>query len=506
MRAQETTVVHRRSLAATLAIFLSIPALGATLRVPADYGSVQAGIDAAAEGDTVLVAPGIYVITEPINFNRLHDPADAASPPVKNICVKSQGGAEATTIRMSDGPLSFDRASVVIFENGEGNASTLEGFTLMRGKGSKWGSAPPILRGGGLLCTDGSAPTLANCTISGNRADYGSGVFCHETSPKLIECTISGNWASTSGAGMSCFKAYPTLTNCTIAGNSAEYGGGIHCGTASPTLIGCMISTNSGTWGGGVFCNFDASPVLTNCTLLENSGTWGGGIYCGPASPKLTNCTIAGNSANTGNNVFCGDSASPQLTNCIVWGNALSDETFCGTLLHCLTDQDPLFVEPGHWDDNGTPDVRTDDIWIPGDYHLQPDSPGIDSGALADAPTTDMEGHGRPCGAGVDIGAYEFGDCTAPETPFRRGDSNADGTTDVSDAATILIHLFRGEVEIPCEQAGDTNDDGSLDISDAVYVLRFLFLGGSAVVPPVGDCGVDPIEPRLSCESYPGCE
>ena len=58
-----------------------------------DYTDIQPAIDAAKDGDTVLVKPREYVITEPINFNRLHKADDPASPPVKNIVVKSEGGA-----------------------------------------------------------------------------------------------------------------------------------------------------------------------------------------------------------------------------------------------------------------------------------------------------------------------------------------------------------------------------------------------------------------------------
>src|SRR5512136_1314810 len=82
----------------------SLPA--ATLTVDliggADYTDIQSAIDAAADGDTVLVKPGEYVIAEPIDFNRLQDPDDPASPPVKDIVVRSEGGAAMTTLRMAD--------------------------------------------------------------------------------------------------------------------------------------------------------------------------------------------------------------------------------------------------------------------------------------------------------------------------------------------------------------------------------------------------------------------
>ena len=59
-----------------LLVAAMVPAttLADTLRVPEDHPTIQAAIDAAADGHTVLVAPGEYIITEPIDFNRLHDP------------------------------------------------------------------------------------------------------------------------------------------------------------------------------------------------------------------------------------------------------------------------------------------------------------------------------------------------------------------------------------------------------------------------------------------------
>ncbi len=42
------------------------------------------------------------------------------------------------------------------------------------------------------------------------------------------------------------------------------------------------------------------------------------------------------------------------------------------------------------------------------DLHLLPGAAAIDTGSADLAPNIDVEGHGRPQGAGYDIGAYEF--------------------------------------------------------------------------------------------------
>ena len=145
--------------------------------------------------------------------------------------------------------------------------------------------------------------------------------------------------------------------------------------------------------------------------------------------------------------------------------------------------------------------------WIPGNYRLQVGSPAIDAGTSESAPATDIDGNPRPCWKGIDIGASEYCGEVPPVRiqQFRRGDSNADGTTDISDAIAILGYLFLGDNKVPCEQAGDANDEGALDISDVIYVLSYLFLGGTPIAPPVGTCGIDPTGHGLSCVSFPPC-
>lgn len=85
---------------------------------------------------------------------------------------------------------------------------------------------------------------------------------------------------------------------------------------------------------------------------------------------------------------------------------------------------------------------------------------------------------------------------------FIRGDSNADGIFDISDAITILDHLFAVGDLIDCLDAGDANADGELGISDASFLLNYLFLGRTAPAAPFPVCGV---APGLGCEKFQPC-
>ncbi len=184
--------------------------------------------------------------------------------------------------------------------------------------------------------------------------------------------------------------------------------------------------------------------------------------------------------------------ASPReaTRHCIIWNNplgsfAFSDDSTPSVTYSCIESEpvvegegniniDPRFVRDGIFTDSP---FEAPAIVDPGDYHLRPDSPCIDAGSLDDAPTTDIEGGGRPCGGGMDLGAHETGGCPPPNA-FRRGDVNADGATNLTDAVSILSHLFGGGLEPTCSKSADADDTGTVDVTDAVYLLNFLFAGG----------------------------
>jgi hypothetical protein len=99
------------------------------------------------------------------------------------------------------------------------------------------------------------------------------------------------------------------------------------------------------------------------------------------------------------------------------------------------------------------------------------------------------------------------GPCSERPIAFRRGEINHDGTLDVADPVRILGFLYLGDpAEIPCEKAADINDDGDLDLDDPIALLNSLFASGPKPAYPYGECGLDPTEDLLTCNSDPACE
>ena len=136
-----------RTIAAVLAqvcfllILFSSPGFGATIRVPSDQPTIQAGIDASVDGDTVLVADGTY--SGPGNIG-----IDFEG---RAISLLSENGPAATIIDCRCDHRGFE------FTSGEKLSSILEGFSILGG--TSW-------EGGGIQC-EGSSPTIRNCMISG---------------------------------------------------------------------------------------------------------------------------------------------------------------------------------------------------------------------------------------------------------------------------------------------------------------------------------------------------
>jgi hypothetical protein len=116
-------------------LLFSLPAMGKVIHVPADQPTIQAGINAAANGDTVLVSAGTYY--ENVNFNG------------KAITVTSVSGPGATAIDGSKGTTGI----TVTFSTRETASAVLSGFTIQNGSSSgiNVSSASPTITGNVLI-------------------------------------------------------------------------------------------------------------------------------------------------------------------------------------------------------------------------------------------------------------------------------------------------------------------------------------------------------------------
>ena len=260
-----------------------------------------------------------------------------------------------------------------------------------------------------------------------------------------------------------------------------------------------------------------ATPLIMNNLVLDcHVGITFYKDECDEDSPHATlHNNISWNNRNE---------ETEEATNLVLHGRWWS--TYCQDEGDQATADVSYSVIGGGWPGIGNLDVDPR-IAAPqlGDFSLLPDSPALDSGLggpilkegvsserLAAALAIDFDGAPRfdldcvdDSGSGspsyVDRGPMEaqvFA-CLPPGTRvFRRGDTNEDGTYDISDALANIFILFL-ERPTPCEDAQDVNDSGEHDLADVLYLLNFLFLQGPAIPPPSVVAGIDPTDDLLGC-------
>lgn len=339
-------------------------------------------------------------------------------------------------------------------------------------------------RGGGLYIS-GGAPVLRDSAFSGNAADLGGGIFNEESRLTVSDCAFSNNQARSGGAILNngqetegsvhaLQNVTATITKSTFSGNNAtESGGAVSNWNSSPALSDSTFSANKSLVEGGAMFNSDSAPLLTSCTFASNTAENGGAISSWDSSPIIVNCTFSSNRASSNGGALLNDRSSsivvnatftrnrastgggmfnfqcsPVVANSILWGNGTEVRSEGGAVTISYS-----IVEGGF---NGENNLSADPLLgallnnggLTETCALNPESPAIDAGLFAGSrvsgsvivPPTDQRGTGRPKGAGVDIGAYEYYDEDTPPAPG--GGGGGSGCRASSGGAELLLFLF----------------------------------------------------------------
>jgi len=434
----------RLSVGLTLAILLlpGFSAIGSTLDVPSvDYPTIQSAIDAASDGDTVMVAAGTY-------YERLRYDESLSTPP-RSIALIGAGpgltvvdaGGSGTCFLMVDVPAT----------------ARVEGFTF----------------------------------TGGGNTTNGGGLYLANSHPTIAKNEITVNAAGVRGAGLYIYQSSPTVVNNTITANSSDLGAGVLAYLSSPMLADNTIESNTaGTAGAGVYLFSSTGSTLVNNVIAANEGrSSGGGVYIYNSNATLTNNTIADNiltASIIGGAGLLNNGGSSLVTNCIIWGNTGADDLTIDSGTPTVTYSDVGTGTPA-----GAGNISADPMFVgSGDYHLQAGSPCIDAGNndAASLPDFDKDGNPRVSGTAVDMGAYEYQEPTNLP-PVANGDGPYLGV----EGSPVLMdgQASYDPEELPLTYSWDFGDGTTLVTTDAIVQHTYSAAGTYTVTLVVNDGELD---------------
>lgn len=274
-----------------------------------DTPTLQAAIDAAASGDTVLIHPGTY---------NEHCTIDA-----KTLVLQGKDGAEATSLDGEFGGrvLRVNGSEVMLsgltIENGvktgvetDNQGAGVAGFEsylaikdcVFRANAAAIGGA---VYAGAFGSPSGSAATqslvVENTIFLNNIATQaGGGIHSDEVPSLIVDCTFQGNHAGELGGGIDLLHADHRVERCRFEMNNAFHGGGVSwSGLGVLSLIQVTFQQNlADTFGGGLWAVNAAQIHLDHVWFLENLADRGGGAYLARVDASATRCLWRGNSAS----------------------------------------------------------------------------------------------------------------------------------------------------------------------------------------------------------------
>jgi predicted outer membrane repeat protein len=277
-----------KKLAFSLLIFVPIIVFGHIINIPADYSTIQEGIDAAVDGDTVLVQPDLY-----LEHLVIQD---------KNITLASLFLTTGDSNYIATTVIDGDTSGRVLFMENLTEETKLIGFTLRNGKVAEE-------FGGGIHITSAS-PIISDMIISNNTALRGGGIYSMNSVLFLTNVVFKENSGDHRGGGIKADNNDIFMESCVFTDNNSPFGAAMHYsagGEPGMTYVvdinSCLISENVSTiqTSGFLFFKEDSNAMLelmiNECNFLDNTGNANGALQIRGDNLhfKIQNCKFIGN-------------------------------------------------------------------------------------------------------------------------------------------------------------------------------------------------------------------
>ncbi|MEK6793848.1 MAG: hypothetical protein AABZ39_03675 [Spirochaetota bacterium] len=289
------------------------------------YTSLQAAIDAAADGSEIRVRGTNLTRMSGLN----------AFPETNGISVMDKNdlriiGGYGPAFSVQTGYTTLDGGGASTYNRllylSNASGLTLDAFVI-RGGGTN-SVVTPVLDGTGLAAYDSHRVVFTNLIISNCISSNGGGMSLRASSNAVVHVTAMHNYAARYGGGVMFNRITNGILSGNIVSNNSDYaGGGVMVQGKSNTLYAAVVSNSAYDAGGGLFFwGSDGDLIYSSVkynAVRGNSATEGGG---GIGLWVCTNVSVSGNisenqSATVGGGIFSYSSSNTVIKSCFFSNN-----------------------------------------------------------------------------------------------------------------------------------------------------------------------------------------